>query len=69
MTQVPGKIYLADQRGLVENSQFRRHSTFNFEAFQHEHKGPFGHLYGLNEETLAGGHEVAFNVGFDSYIV
>lgn len=67
--QIPGKIYLADQRGLVENSQFRRQSTFNFEAFQSEYKEPFGHLYGLNEETLAGGHDVAFSVGFDSYIV
>ncbi|RYY21434.1 MAG: hypothetical protein EOO36_00790 [Cytophagaceae bacterium] len=67
--QIPGKIYLADQRGLVENSQFRRQSTFNFEAFQSAHKGPFGRLYGLNEETLAGGHAVAFAVEYDSYLV
>ena len=67
--QVPGKIYLADQRGLVETSQFRRQSTFNFEAFQNEHKGPFGRLYGLNEETLASGSETAFLASQDSYIV
>ncbi|RZK32231.1 MAG: hypothetical protein EOO57_15245, partial [Hymenobacter sp.] len=67
--QVPGKIYLADQRGLVESSLFRRQSTFNFGAFQSEHKAPFGRLYGLNEETLAGGHTVEFEVAQDSYIV
>lgn len=67
--QVPGKIYLADQRGLLETSQFRRQSTFSFGAFQREHKQPFGRLYGLNEETLAGGHAVEFAVAADSYIV
>lgn len=67
--QVPGKIYLADQRGVLENSQFRRQSTFNFGTFQSEHKAPFGRLYGLNEETLAGGHAVEFAVAEDSYLV
>jgi redox-sensitive bicupin YhaK (pirin superfamily) len=67
--QVPGKIYLADQRGLLETSEFRRHSTFNFGTFQSEHKEPFGRLYGLHEETLAGGHAVEFTVAEDSYIV
>ncbi|HET9503221.1 MAG TPA: hypothetical protein VFO93_06750 [Hymenobacter sp.] len=67
--QVPGKIYLADQRGLLETNLFRRQSTFNFGASQSEHKDPFGRLYGLNEETLAGGHAVEFAVAADSYIV
>ncbi|RZK30580.1 MAG: hypothetical protein EOO57_17565, partial [Hymenobacter sp.] len=67
MIQVPGKIYLADQRGVVESSEFRRESTFNFGSFQAEHKTPFGRLYGLNEETLAGGHTVEFLVNQDSY--
>lgn len=69
LKQIPGKIYLADQRGVVENSLFRRHSTFNFGAFAHEHKSPFGRLYALNEETLAGGHQLEFPVAEDSYIV
>ena len=67
--QVPGKIYLADQRGVLETSEFRRQSTFNFGPFQSEHKEPFGRLYGLNEETLAGGHSVEFPVAQDSYLV
>lgn len=69
MIQVPGKIYLADQRGTIESSEFRRQSTFNFGAFQREHKEPFGRLYGLNEETLAGGHTVELEVSQDSYVV
>jgi len=69
MIQNPGKIYLADQRGVAESPQFRRQSTFNFGAFYSEHKVPFGRLYGLNEETLAGGHEVALPVEQDSYVV
>jgi redox-sensitive bicupin YhaK (pirin superfamily) len=67
--QAPGKIYLADQRGTFETSQFRRQSTFNFGAFQSEHKQPFGRLYGLHEETLAGGHAVELAVAADSYLV
>ncbi len=67
--QVPGKIYLADQRGLLETSQFRRQSTFNFGVYQQEHKEPFGRLYGLNEEWLAGGKQVEFLVEHDSYVV
>lgn len=67
--QVPGKIYLADQRGVVESPQFRRQSTFSFGAYQQEHKEPFGRLYGLNEETLGGGHAVELPVAQDSYVV
>ena len=53
----------------MESSQFRRQSTFSFGAFQSEHKEPFGRLYGLNEEVLAGGHELEFVVSQDSYLV
>ncbi|MCB2377975.1 hypothetical protein LGH70_10310 [Hymenobacter sp. BT635] len=56
--QTPGRIYLADQRGLTETSRFRRHSTFNFDGYQQEFKEPFGRLRALNEETLAGGHRL-----------
>jgi redox-sensitive bicupin YhaK (pirin superfamily) len=67
--QVPGKIFLADQRGLVESPHFRRQSTFSFGAYQQAHKEPFGRLYGLNEEVLGGGHEVELPVAQDSYII
>lgn len=62
IAQTPGKIFLADERGLAESDQFRRHSTFSFGEFAHPHKGPFGRLFGLNEETLAGGQTLDFTV-------
>lgn len=67
--QTPGKIFLADQRGLVETSEFRRYSTFNFGPYAHEHKTPFGSLYVVNEETLGGGQHIEFTVEQASYIM
>lgn len=58
--QTPGKIFLADQRGVVETSEFRRFSTFRFGTYTHKHKGPFGRLYALNEETLGGAQRLNF---------
>ena len=58
MKQTPGKIFVADQRGMVETNQFRRYSTFNFGAYFQEYKTPFGRLHALNEETLAGTHSL-----------
>jgi hypothetical protein len=67
--QTPGKIFLADERGLTESDRFRRYSTFNFGPWAHTHKGPFGRLYGLNEETLAGGHTLEFSVAEASHVL
>ncbi|RZL37332.1 MAG: hypothetical protein EOP00_28735, partial [Pedobacter sp.] len=53
--ELPGKIYLADQRGLVESSVLQRYSTFNFEKYYSEHKEPFGNLSLLNDDSIAGG--------------
>lgn len=58
MTQLPGRIYLADQRGLTATAAFQRYSTFHFGEYQAEYKEPLGHLLALNEETLAGGRQV-----------
>ncbi|MDB5269979.1 MAG: hypothetical protein JWP58_3019 [Hymenobacter sp.] len=69
IAQTPGKIFLADERGLAESDRFRRYSTFSFGPWAHPHKGPFGRLYGLNEETLAGGHALDFTVVEASHIV
>ncbi|WP_421946024.1 hypothetical protein [Pedobacter sp.] len=51
----PGKIYLADQRGLIENSSIRRYSTFNFESFFNEHKTAFQNLFIFNDDSVAAG--------------
>lgn len=60
MQQTPGKIFLADQRGLTETAQFRRYSTLSFEGYADAHKGPIGRLRALNDELLAGGQQVSF---------
>ncbi|GAB3584771.1 pirin family protein [Hymenobacter daeguensis] len=67
--QTPGKIFLAAERGLTESDRFRRYSTFNFGPWAHAHKGPFGRLYGLNEETLAGNHTLHFTVAEASHVL
>ncbi|PWS30983.1 pirin family protein [Pedobacter paludis] len=51
----PGKIYLADQRGLAETTILRSYSTFNFKKYYNEHKEPFGDLFICNDDFLAGG--------------
>lgn len=53
--QSPGKMYLSDERGLNEMPWFRTYNTFNFGHYHSEHKQPFGPLYVLNEDVLAGG--------------
>lgn len=55
----PAKIFLADDRGFIENKIHRRYSTFNFGEFCHEHKQPFGDLYMLNDEILPAGGELS----------
>ena len=67
--QTPGKIFLADQRGLMETSRFRRYSTFNFGDYAHEHKAAFGRLYAVNEETLGGNQHLEFSADRDSHLL
>ncbi len=62
MKQTPGKIFLAEQWGLLENSCFRRYCTFRFGTYTNEHKGPFSSLLAVNEETLAASQAVALPV-------
>ncbi|MDQ3290070.1 MAG: hypothetical protein M3Q05_02150, partial [Bacteroidota bacterium] len=69
MKETPGKIFLAEQRGILETPQFVRFSTFNFEEFYQEHKQPIGNLYLVNEEILAGCQSLVINVEQDSHFV
>ncbi|MCK7556063.1 hypothetical protein MKQ70_13955 [Chitinophaga sedimenti] len=59
----PGRIYLADQRAVHQTDWFRRYYTFNA-----PHREPFGALYALNDETLAGGRQLDTLVQEDSYL-
>ena len=63
----PGKIFLADQRGLTETSVLRRYSTFNFEKYYNEHKEPFGNLFLCNDDSVAGGKVTFFLCKEDSF--
>ena len=67
--QSKGKIFLAEERGLNELDWFRSYNTFNFGQYYNEHKSPFGSLYVLNEDTLAGGKSIILAVEDDSDII
>jgi redox-sensitive bicupin YhaK (pirin superfamily) len=67
--QNKGKIFLAEERGHHETDWFRSFNTFNFGQYQQEHKFPFGPLYVLNDDTLAGGKSISMTVEADSVIV
>ena len=62
-----GKIYLADQRGLIETSIAKRYSTFNFEKYYNEHKQASGALFMCNDESIAGNKLTFFLSREDSY--
>lgn len=67
--QNKGKIFLAEERGHNEMEWFRSFNTFNFGHYQHDHKSPFGPLYVLNDDTLAGGKSISMTVEADSEIL
>lgn len=69
MKQTPGKIFLAEQRGLLQTASFRRYCTFQFGAYTHAHKGPFGSLLAVNEETLVGGQAVALPAATAAWVL
>jgi redox-sensitive bicupin YhaK (pirin superfamily) len=69
IAQSKGKIFLAEQRGHLELDWFRSYSTFNFGQYYSEHKTPFGALYVLNDETIAGGRKIRMTVEEDSDIL
>ncbi len=68
-TMTPGKIFLADQRGLKQTHQIKRQSTFNFEQFNHPDKTAIDELYLLNDDLLAGKQKTCFALDRDSYII
>src|SRR5438874_2007506 len=67
--QSKGKIFLTQERGHNEMEWYRSYNTFNFGSYQNEHKVPFGALYVLNDDTLAGGKRISMQVEDDSDII
>ena len=69
ITQSVAKIYLSEQRGINETDRFRTYSTFNFRHYHSEYRHPFGDLYVLNDDSLAGGHSLKMHVPENSYLI
>ena len=67
--QSKGKIFLADERGCSELNWFRSYNTFQFGVYTREHKTPFGSLYVLNDDTLAGGQYISMVIEEDTTVV
>lgn len=67
--QTPGKIYLANQRGLTETTSFRRYSTFNFDHFYNPDKEALDSLQVFNEELLAGNESLIFTLEQDTHVI
>lgn len=65
----PGKIFVADQRGLAQTASFQRYATLNFGDFYHEHRQPLGSLLAVNEERLAGGATLTLPVAEAVHVV
>lgn len=60
--QNPARIYKAQQRGVLENSNHRWEATFNFESYQDASRTPFGALQVLNDETLGPNQQLVRDV-------
>jgi hypothetical protein len=67
--QTKAKMYVAADRSLKESDWFRSYNTFDFSEGKPVHKAPIGPLYGLHDDTLAGGRSFVFFVEEDSAIV
>lgn len=67
--QYPSKKYIADLRGFKEEKGYRCLSTFNYEAYQNEHRNPFGTLLVVNDEYLAPLHKISYFFEADLTII
>jgi hypothetical protein len=67
--QTPGKIFLSEQRGIIETTRLMSFCTFNFGKYFNEHKERFGDLYLMNEESLKGEEGVIQEIMEDSYVI
>ena len=63
------KIFLSEQRGCNELDWFRSCNTFNFGNYFSPDKMPFGELYLLNDDTLAGRKALGMQVEESSVIL
>lgn len=55
-----GKMFLSDQRSIIESERIKRYSTFNFENIYNAAKEPIGNLYALHDDMLAPNASINF---------
>lgn len=67
--QQQAKIYLSDMRGKQELDGFRSYHNFNFGSYRQNDRSPFGNLYVLNDDTLAGGSSFQLKAEQDSQVL
>ena len=60
--QAKAKIFLSDDRGLNETDWFRSRNSFVFGNYRDENKKPFGNIYLLNDDTLAGKRSISMMI-------
>lgn len=63
------KIFLADERGYMQNENYRSYSTFNTNNFFSRYKTAFNNLSALNDDTLAAQQCISYVVKQNSYII
>ncbi|SOD17461.1 hypothetical protein [Pedobacter xixiisoli] len=64
-----GKIFLSDQRGMIESERIKRYSTFNSESFQNPAKEAVGNLYALHDDMLAPNASINFYTREQGYVI
>jgi quercetin 2,3-dioxygenase len=68
MTEGEAKIFLAGKRGRTESSTHRSFHTFSFGQNHDENHNSFFSLNAINDETLAAGTTITYNVAADSLV-
>lgn len=63
-----GKIFLSNQRSIIESDRIKRYSTFNFEGVQNPAKEAIGNLYAIHDDTLNPNSDFNFYTRQQGYI-
>lgn len=66
---VQAQIFLAASRGHTETDWFRSFNEFRFGNYRDEARQPFGPLYVLNDDTLAGGRRFSLQAEADTDVL
>ncbi|PTS93571.1 hypothetical protein DBR11_25155 [Pedobacter sp. HMWF019] len=69
MEHIPGKIFLSEQRGVLESPSGKSVMTFNAGSYYNEHKHPFSSLVLFNDEVLSGGKQLPLILTSPSHLI